>query len=140
MTRAVNVEALKPWSIVEIRYCSTARARGRIGLLAGEHVEVVGAVAEVGARRDRLHALAQPVQRGDERRGHGAAIRSALRAELVAASMSRLGRKSSAAASSESAVRSAVERARCVAAAAIAGSSVDDRRRAASRSGRDLGR
>ena len=26
MTRAVNVEALKPWSIVSIWYCSTARA------------------------------------------------------------------------------------------------------------------
>jgi len=26
ITRAVNVDALKPWSIVEIWYCSTARA------------------------------------------------------------------------------------------------------------------
>ena len=26
MTRAVNVEALKPWSMVVIWYCSTARA------------------------------------------------------------------------------------------------------------------
>lgn len=30
-TRAVNVEALKPWSTVEIRYCSTARARAGSG-------------------------------------------------------------------------------------------------------------
>ncbi len=28
MTRAVKVEALKPWSMVSIRYCSMARARG----------------------------------------------------------------------------------------------------------------
>ena len=26
ITRAVKVEALKPWSTVSIRYCSTARA------------------------------------------------------------------------------------------------------------------
>ena len=26
ITRAVKVEALKPWSMVEMRYCSTARA------------------------------------------------------------------------------------------------------------------
>ena len=31
ITRAVNVDALKPWSIVEIRYCSTARAYSGFG-------------------------------------------------------------------------------------------------------------
>ncbi|CAM5419876.1 hypothetical protein SCYAM73S_01315 [Streptomyces cyaneofuscatus] len=30
-TRAVNVEALKPWSTVEMRYCSTARTRSGSG-------------------------------------------------------------------------------------------------------------
>ena len=31
MTRAVNVDALKPWSMVEMRYCSTARACSAVG-------------------------------------------------------------------------------------------------------------
>ena len=31
MTRAVNVDALKPWSMVAIRYCSRARARSGSG-------------------------------------------------------------------------------------------------------------
>jgi len=30
-TRAVNVDALNPWSIVEMRYCSTARACSGVG-------------------------------------------------------------------------------------------------------------
>ena len=63
MTRAVKVDALKPWSIVEMRYCSIARRVLGRGHLAGEHVEVVRRVGEVGMRRDRLEAVAQPVQR-----------------------------------------------------------------------------
>jgi hypothetical protein len=31
MTRAVKVEALNPWSMVEIRYCSSARVSWRPG-------------------------------------------------------------------------------------------------------------
>jgi len=31
MTRAVKVDALKPWSMVEMRYCSTARACSAVG-------------------------------------------------------------------------------------------------------------
>ena len=61
MTRAVKVDALKPWSMVVIWYCSTARRVVGIGHLAGEHVEVVGGVAEVGARLDRLETLPQAV-------------------------------------------------------------------------------
>ncbi len=34
MTRAVKVEALKPWSMVRIRYCSTARTWAGRRLLA----------------------------------------------------------------------------------------------------------
>ncbi len=30
-TRAVNVEALKPWSMVRIMYCSIARACASVG-------------------------------------------------------------------------------------------------------------
>ena len=59
MTRAVNVEALKPWSMVSIWYCSTARALSGSGALAGEHPQVVGAVAQVGVGVDRLVALAR---------------------------------------------------------------------------------
>ena len=40
-TRAVNVDALNPWSMPRIRYCSSARARRRIGHVAVDHVEVV---------------------------------------------------------------------------------------------------
>ena len=54
MTRAVKVEALKPWSTVRTRYCSRARAVGGVGLRAGEHPEVVGGVAEVGSGADGL--------------------------------------------------------------------------------------
>jgi hypothetical protein len=31
ITRAVKVEALKPWSTVSIRYCSMARATSGVG-------------------------------------------------------------------------------------------------------------
>src|SRR5690606_5527474 len=37
------------------------------GLLAGQHVEEVRSQAEILARRDRILALAQPVDRGRER-------------------------------------------------------------------------
>ena len=57
MTRDVNVEALKPWSMVRIWYCSTARALSGVGALAGEHPQVVLAVAE---RRDRASTGSRP--------------------------------------------------------------------------------
>ena len=66
ITRAVNVEALKPWSTVSMRYCSTARACSGVRLLAGEHREVVRGVAEVVARLERLQPLPQAVQRGQD--------------------------------------------------------------------------
>ena len=76
MTRAVKVEALKPWSIVATRYCSTARASRAVGSLARHHAQVVLGVTEARVRRDGLEALVQPVGRGEDRRrdrdrGHG---------------------------------------------------------------------
>ena len=58
--------------------------RGRVlglGLVALHHVEVVRRVAEVGVRRDRLEALAQPPQRADQR-GHDRAGRHRVVAQL----------------------------------------------------------
>jgi hypothetical protein len=43
-----------------------------IGDLAGEHVEVVGAVGQVGVRVDGVEALVEPVERHDQRGDHGA--------------------------------------------------------------------
>ena len=45
-----------------------------VELLAGEHPEVVGAVAEVFARGDRLLALLEPVDRHDQRGHHRAQL------------------------------------------------------------------
>ena len=45
-----------------------------VELLAGEHPEVVGAVAEVLAGRDRLLALLEPVDRHDQRGHHRAQL------------------------------------------------------------------
>ena len=63
MTLAVNVDALNPWSIVVIWYCSTPRPGLGVGLLAVHHPEVVGAVAEVVAGCDGLLARLQAVDR-----------------------------------------------------------------------------
>ena len=110
ITRAVNVDALKPWSIVEMRYCSTARACSGVGNLALHHVEVVRRVREVGVRVDRLEAVLQPVQRG-EQRGHDRARLERLVAQL-GASTSSDGRKPSAAPSSDTVGAQQVERRR----------------------------
>ena len=71
MTRAVNVEALKPWSTVVIWYCSMPRARSGLGHLAGDHVEVVGRVAQVGVGVDGLLAVVQAVEGGQRGRHDG---------------------------------------------------------------------
>ena len=49
-----------------------------VGLLAGEHPQVVGAVAEVEPRADRLEALLQAVDRHDQRGEHGAQLQGVL--------------------------------------------------------------
>ncbi len=67
-TRAVNVEALKPWSIVRIMYCSIALACRWARLPTREHVEVVGRRAQVVPRLERLLPLPEPVRRGQDGR------------------------------------------------------------------------
>ena len=64
----MNVDALKPWSIVSIRYCSTARDRDRIGPLAGRLVEVGGGVTERRVGLDDRQPAAPAVERGEHRR------------------------------------------------------------------------
>ena len=68
MTREVNVELLKPWSIVSIRYRSTAYRLRSSRLLASDHVQVVVAVAEVGPRLDHVQPAGQPEQPGRQHR------------------------------------------------------------------------
>ena len=92
MTRAVNVEALKPWSMVSIWYCSTARATSGSGRSPRQHPQVVVAVAEVGVGVDGVQPLAQAVQGHDERRHRRADAAGRWTAALRAA-MSSHGRK-----------------------------------------------
>ena len=62
-TRAVNVDALKPWSIVEIRYRSTAQTCSSAGAVALQHPQVVGRPPQLWVGRDGRPAGRQPVQR-----------------------------------------------------------------------------
>ena len=95
MTRAVNVDALKPWSMVEIEVVLDRAGVLRVRLRAGEHVQVVGGVREVVARLDRVQAPAEPVQRG--RAAVGTAARGGQRvARRCSASRSYTGRKPAA--------------------------------------------
>ena len=67
-TRAVKVEALRPWSIVRTVPFSTALARSAFRPLAREHVQVVGGDPEAGIRGNRCNSLAEAVERGRQRR------------------------------------------------------------------------
>ena len=77
MTRAVNVEALKPCSAPTMKYASRARAVRRVGPLAGELVEEALDEIERRIGLDRLLALADPGERRQRRRrerGQGACL------------------------------------------------------------------
>ena len=89
MTRAVNVDALKPWSIVEMRYFSTA---GRVlGLRVPRRASCRGSSrrTEVGVRRDRLEALAQPLERGRSASGTTAHVDIALSRSVACVDVER---------------------------------------------------
>ena len=66
--RQTNVDALKPWSMPEDQVLLDGADELGLLLDAVDHPEVVGGVAEVVARRDRLDAAAQAVDGGDQRR------------------------------------------------------------------------
>ena len=68
ITRAVNVDELNPWSMVRIRYCSSARIARCVRALAGEHLDVGARVAEVRVRLDRLEAEVVAVQAHQQHR------------------------------------------------------------------------
>ena len=70
-TRAVNVDALKPWSTVRIEVLLERPGGRRRRYLARHEAQVVGGVAELGPGVDRVEAEADPVQRGDDDRDDG---------------------------------------------------------------------
>ncbi len=85
MTRAVNVEALKPWSTVEdqVLLDGPGTVRDRVPRPV-EHVEVVGGVRQVDrAARPGSRPSDEPVQRGDEHGGTAAQSGAARRAAPV---------------------------------------------------------
>ena len=71
-TRAANVDALNPWSIVAMRYVSIARTAASPGVTRRDHVQVVGRMAERGVGRYRAFAPTQTVRRGEHRRNGSA--------------------------------------------------------------------
>ena len=103
-TRAVNVDALNPWSIVRIRYCSSARAASGVG------VSPVTArrYAAVGASSGRWSIGSWPeadaVQGGDDRRDDGGDAQGLCLARS-SGSMSMSGRTPSSSAAIETAAR-----------------------------------
>ena len=71
MTRAVKVEALKPWSMVRMRYCSTARTWAGSASTSGEHPQVVGRIRQVRAGGNGGQAPTQAVDGGEDGGHHG---------------------------------------------------------------------
>ena len=69
-TRAVNVDALNPWSIVRIMYCSTARGRAGRRPHPCRLVEVRRGVAERRVGSDHFESAPDPVERREDRRRH----------------------------------------------------------------------
>ncbi len=67
VTRALNVEAFIVCSACRIRQASITLRTAGDGSLLEQHVVEVAGVVEVVARRDRLVAVADAVERGDAR-------------------------------------------------------------------------
>ena len=71
VTRPLNVEAFIVCSACRIRQASSTLRDGRRRLLLEEHVVEIGGVVEVVARRDRLVAVAEAMEGGDDGRQLG---------------------------------------------------------------------
>ena len=72
-TRAVNVEALKPWSTVRMRYCSRARTAAGWGSSPVDSYRYGRDVAERGVWMNQPPSVGEPVQSGEHggyERGH----------------------------------------------------------------------